>query len=145
MPGMGVGGGQRLWPPAPLKCLRALCPGPGSPGACGKTAEANQASFTPAACCLRHLRTAFVTCLLGSTPMEEEARRARILAVLGSRLPRRGVFAEGLADARGQEMTSLATAGGMGKGTTWVAGEAGRGRVLSVPIPGSRCPCRNPQ
>lgn len=90
------------------------------------------------ACCLRHLRTTFVTYLLGSTPTAEEARRARTLAVLGSRLPRRAVFAEGLADARGQEkMTSLATAGGMGQGTAGVAGAGGGGRglVLSGPHP----------
>ena len=47
MPGMGVGAVTAAAAPAPLVSQGAVSR-PESPGACGKTAEADQASFTPA-------------------------------------------------------------------------------------------------
>ena len=126
---------MRLRPPLPSSVSGRCVPARGPLGLAESPQKPIRLHLPKPACCLRHLRTASVTCLLGSTPTAKEARRARILAVLGSRLPRRGVFAEGLADARGQKITSLATAGGMGKGITWVTGKRGRGPVLSGPHP----------
>ena len=80
MPGMGVGGGQRLWPPPPSSVSGRCVPARGPLGLAERPQKPirDQASFTPAACCLRHLRTAFVACLLGSTPIEEEGPNSHI-------------------------------------------------------------------